>query len=434
MNILDAINARLRQLEELEARMLTARKSVLEKRRFEDEKSVKKRGSEDAKWHLEEQVRENEEDELRARKRQLSKAATNSEEAGQDSAGSTIKAGVALAQSSLGRFSSVLQSNPGSPGTVLFRSSAKTTKKSGGGVSRACDKRHGPPDFKDGEGRPMWIRPSDGRFVYLKCSIGSCTKMNFATAQGFLSHVVKVHQRKGMYVDQKDALEKCGLLREEMMGSNNMAVHTAESNRFASRIEVGPNVSEKDDIQDDEEPRSVKKEVIAEKDNVEDDDEPGSVNKEAMAEKDNVEDDEEPESVNKEAIAERDDVQNDEELGSVKKEVIAENDFVEDDEEAEYVKEEVIVPTTEVHEELDIYGDGIQLSYDLTGESVLGAELYQDALLNLTEKEGGGDPEFSGPKVRIRKRSLSASIWDRLGKRMRVAEKTASGNFRHQSA
>ncbi|KAI9874630.1 MAG: hypothetical protein M1830_009537 [Pleopsidium flavum] len=424
MNILDAINARLRQLEELEARMLTARKSVLEKRRFEDEKSAKKRGSEDAKWHLEEQVRENEEDvslpmlcdrkELRARKRQLSKAATNSEEAGQDSPGSTIKAGVALAQSSLGRFSSVLQSNPGSPGTVLFRSSAKTTKKSGGGVSRACDKRHGPPDFKDGEGRPMWIRPSDGRFVYLKCSIGSCTKMNFATAQGFLSHVVKVHQRKGMYVDQKDALEKCGLLREEMMGSNNMAVHTAESNRFASRVEVEQNVSEKDDIQDDEEPRSVKKEVIAEKDN--------------------VEDDEEPESVNREAMAEKDSAQNDEELGSVKKEAIAEKDHVRDDEEPGYVNEEVIVPTTEVHEELDIYGDGIQLSYDLTGESVLGAELYQDALLNLTEKEGGGDPEFSGPKVRIRKRSLSASIWDRLGKRMRVAEKTASGNFRHQSA
>ncbi len=62
MNTLDATNARLWQLEELEARMIAARKDVLEKRRFEDEKAAKKRGSEDAKWHLEEQARENEED------------------------------------------------------------------------------------------------------------------------------------------------------------------------------------------------------------------------------------------------------------------------------------------------------------------------------------------------------------------------------------
>jgi len=293
---------------------------------------------------------------MRARKRQLSKAATESEDAGQDVVGSIAKGGVTPAQPLSGLLSSALHPSPGSPGTVLFRSSAKTTRKRGGGASRAGDKRHGPPDFNDGEGRPMWIRPSDGRFVYLRCNVDSCTKMNFKTVHGFLTHIVKAHQRKGMYADQKDAIEKCGLLREHIMGSNNLAVDTAGSSRLACVTDVGQEFFGKDNVQDDEEPVSVKKEVIAE--------------------------------------------------------------------------------STEAHQELDIYGDGIPLFDGLTGKSApaLGAELYEDALLDLTEKADEANPELDRPKVHIRKRSLSASIWDQLGKRMRFAEKNASRNFRHQSA
>lgn len=61
MNTLKEINSRLRQLDGLEEHMLAECK-VLEKRRVHDEKTAKERASEDARWHLEEQARENEED------------------------------------------------------------------------------------------------------------------------------------------------------------------------------------------------------------------------------------------------------------------------------------------------------------------------------------------------------------------------------------
>lgn len=157
---------------------------------------------------------------------------------------------------------SASRSDPESPGIVLFRSQENTTKRRGGGISRGRDIRHGQPDFNNSEGRPMWIRPSDGRLVYLRCTVGLCTKMDFKTIHALLTHVAKVHKHKAMFASYNEALEMCGLLREERMASDALATNPQGPSHPASRSDEGRKFSREGDVQDDEEPDSIKKEVL----------------------------------------------------------------------------------------------------------------------------------------------------------------------------
>lgn len=109
---------------------------------------------------------------------------------------------------------------PSQPSSVHLRKNKKQNTGKRARPRGPDDKRHGPPVSYDGEGRPLWIRPSDGQSVYLECCFPACGRSNFKTIHGLMTHMaaqphgfnVRGHGLKDFLKTQSNAVEMCGRL------------------------------------------------------------------------------------------------------------------------------------------------------------------------------------------------------------------------------
>lgn len=109
---------------------------------------------------------------------------------------------------------------PTRPSSVHVRKEKTQTTERRARPRAPEDKRHGPPESYDSDGRPMWVRPSDGQFVYLECCFPACGRSNFKTIHGLMTHMtaqphargVQGHGLRDHLKTQSIAVELCGRL------------------------------------------------------------------------------------------------------------------------------------------------------------------------------------------------------------------------------
>ncbi len=92
--------------------------------------------------------------------------------------------------------------------TRVKHSASKSVSNSSSGR-----KEYGPPSTRDSQGRDLFIRPSDGRLVYLHCCVPGCGRANFPNAMALRNHVCSpagLHKIKGLLTSNIQAIEVCG--------------------------------------------------------------------------------------------------------------------------------------------------------------------------------------------------------------------------------
>ena len=92
--------------------------------------------------------------------------------------------------------------------TRVKHSASKSVSNSSSGR-----KEYGPPTTRDSQGRDLFIRPSDGKLVYLHCCVPGCCRANFPNAMALRNHVCSpagLHKIKGLLTSNIQAIEVCG--------------------------------------------------------------------------------------------------------------------------------------------------------------------------------------------------------------------------------
>ena len=111
------------------------------------------------------------------------------------------------------------------------------------------DPRWAFPDSMDNQGRPMWLRPSDGQLVYLKCESVSCDKIHHKSIHGFLAHTRLGHKRKVLpYGNHIQVMERCGILPAQLAAGGDFTDQIAESGPPSD----GPQEGDEDDRSHDQ--------------------------------------------------------------------------------------------------------------------------------------------------------------------------------------
>ncbi|MCJ1400896.1 hypothetical protein MMC11_004107 [Xylographa trunciseda] len=196
---MEALNLRLRELEQVESKITTAWDEVTNKRKEQDLELSRQREAEDVEWKERLEERDREEDALRQEKRNLSRGAMTP---------FTSKLAVNFAQT------------PPAEATRGGTAPADNSKRAP--KDRETDKRFGPRSPADNryvhssslcpKGQLLFTRPSDGALVSLKCCIGNCEKSSFRTVYGLRVHITRAHGVKDLFENMAQAIEKCGIL------------------------------------------------------------------------------------------------------------------------------------------------------------------------------------------------------------------------------
>lgn len=203
----EAINNRLKQLEDIETRLYLGKEVTVQRRAREDEQVQLKRQEEDREFLETLRERDQEEDVSTPR--------------------SPIRRSmVECSAQELRRRRRILSRSSFGPLTANIRydeSQITTDSEYGAGTrSRTKVKRSAPssgrkdyilPTARDSQGRDLFTRPSDGKLVYLHCCVASCGRANFPNAQALRNHVcspIGLHKIKGLIKSNTQAIEMCG--------------------------------------------------------------------------------------------------------------------------------------------------------------------------------------------------------------------------------
>lgn len=231
---MDDITGRLQQLERMEIDLLDERKSVASQRLNEDYDLKERRAREDENWAERLRRKDQEEAELRLRRRELEIASVPSDSINSSSP-SEVNTSLASSQSKsssissrLSTRSSITESNISAPmdsnsftgppevkplpQVYSTQSDGKppilvtppmTQRKRKGGLgkmevrqkrvegSRMDELRYRLPIAFDSTQEPLYVRPSDGKLVSLKCCIEGCKAAGFSSVDSLIRHVRK---------------------------------------------------------------------------------------------------------------------------------------------------------------------------------------------------------------------------------------------------
>ena len=210
---MEAINSRLKQLEDIETRLYLGKEATILRRIREDEQVRLKRQGEDRDFLEALRERDHEEDvstlrspirrsmversvqELRRRRRILSRSSFG-----------LLTARFRYDESQVttdNEYGPVTRSR-----TTFKRSGTKNVPSSSSGR-----KEYGPPTARDSQGKDLFTRPSDGKLVYLRCCVPGCGRANFPNALALRNHICSpggLHKIKGLITSNTQAIEVCG--------------------------------------------------------------------------------------------------------------------------------------------------------------------------------------------------------------------------------
>ena len=218
---MEAIDRRLGQLENAEAKLYHERQATTHRRSLEDEGLLSRRQREDEEFSKALELRDQEEDvrsfidrrteltaltgalqDLRRQRRHLSRASWIQPE---DPSGAAE--GVECTAHSLRRVKRQLRSSE-KPEVNYYESKYWTHSKK----KRSSSK--GLPVSHDSQSRALYTRPSDGKLVYLQCYVAGCERTVFETVIALRKHVCDLggrHKMQGIFTDNSQAIEICGI-------------------------------------------------------------------------------------------------------------------------------------------------------------------------------------------------------------------------------
>lgn len=194
-NAMEASKDRLKQLEDIERRLYLKKEAITQRRAREDEQLQLKRQEEDHAFLETLRERDQEEDELRRKRRILSRSSFGPLTAESGDPGS--------------RDSSDFDNGP------LTRSKTKAKRSASKAVPSSSSGRRdsGPPTARDRQGRELFTRSSDGKLVYLHCCVPGCGRTDFPNARALRSHLcspVGLPKILGLITSNFHAIEVCG--------------------------------------------------------------------------------------------------------------------------------------------------------------------------------------------------------------------------------
>lgn len=206
----EAINNRLKQLEDIETRLYLATEAIVQRRAREDLQrqeedrnlleALRERDQEEDVSTLRSPIRRSMADwsaqELRRRRRILCRSSFG-----------LLTADFRYDESQV---TTDTEYGPGTRGRTKIKRSATKLIVSSLNSGR---KDYGLPSARDSQGRDLFTRPSDGKLVYLLCCVPNCGKANFPNALALRNHVCApggLHKIKGLIKSNAEAIEVCG--------------------------------------------------------------------------------------------------------------------------------------------------------------------------------------------------------------------------------
>ena len=254
---MEAINSRLRQLEDIETKLYVQRQSIIQQRLQEDGHMQTKRQMEDQAFSDALVARDIEEDvstspskacswktkktvqELRQRRRTMCRASFL--RSAEVDAGSQNLGCVTASKGDTGR-------------TTKSRARGRprlTNKK----VSQQKKQYPGTPTAHDSQGNPLFTRPSDGKLVYLYCCITGCERVHFPSVNALRKHVSAAegyHKLLAYFNNNDHVIEVCGRLAPGQEGAEvDVNTHHAEVAPTAEEHRNGVLTSTATDSDDD---------------------------------------------------------------------------------------------------------------------------------------------------------------------------------------
>ena len=210
---MEAIKNRLKQLEDIEARLYLGKEATVQRRAREDEQVQLKRQEEDRDLLETLKERDQEEDvstlrspirrsmadwsaqELRRKRRILSR--------------SSFGLLAANFRDNESQVTTDTEYGPGTRGRTKVKRSATRNVPS----SNSGRREYGLPSARDSQGRDLFTRPWDGKLVYLLCCVPNCGRARFPNALALRNHVCShrgLHKIKGLIKNNTEAIEVCG--------------------------------------------------------------------------------------------------------------------------------------------------------------------------------------------------------------------------------
>ncbi|MCJ1470901.1 hypothetical protein MMC07_009549 [Pseudocyphellaria aurata] len=321
---MEGVTGRLRELERMEFELLDERKRIVSQRMKEDRDVKENRASEDEDWAERLRRRDQEEAELRLRRRELGiiSAPSNSINDSNSSEMATLSVSSQSKSSSispkLSTRSSVTEANSVSLDLKPFSTSSDVKPLSGTHSnqsdgqplnlvtlptmqqhhpkrkrvgknevrqkrvegSRVDDLRYRLPIAFDSTQEPLYVRPSDGKLVSLKCCIGGCKATGFSSVDSLIRHVRKscIMSHNGdrrLLSTIKETIETCshvvpGQEDEEPVkqpvGSDTSHSFSNPSSSFDELLQFPSSAPNEAAVRSDREKTDIKKEELVSQD------------------------------------------------------------------------------------------------------------------------------------------------------------------------
>ncbi len=257
---MEAINSRLRQLEDIETTLYVRRQAIIQQRLQEDENMQTKRQMEDQAFSATLVARDDEEDvstsqskacfwktketvqELRQRRRKICRASFL--RSAEIDTGSQNFGAVTAPRNDTGR-------------TIKSRAKGRPrlTKKN---ANQQKKQYPGTPTARDSQGNPLFTRPSDGKLVYLYCCVTGCERVHFPNVRALRQHVSAAegyHKLLAYFNSNDHAIEICGRVAPGQEGvEEDVNNHHAEVAPMTKKLRNGVLTSTATDSDDDAAP------------------------------------------------------------------------------------------------------------------------------------------------------------------------------------
>ncbi|CAF9931761.1 hypothetical protein IMSHALPRED_008710 [Imshaugia aleurites] len=192
---MEAVDDRLKQLEKIESRLYLEKDATIRSRAQENEQLQLTRQEEDRDFLETLRARDEEEDDLRRKRRVLSR--------------SSLGPLMEKFRYDETQDSTVVDNGPVTRSKTKVKRSANHTVLS----SSSTRKNYGLPTAHDSQGRDLFTRPSDGKLVYLHCCVPGCGRTDFPNVMALRNHVSSpkgLHKINGMIISNIQAIEVCG--------------------------------------------------------------------------------------------------------------------------------------------------------------------------------------------------------------------------------
>lgn len=92
----------------------------------------------------------------------------------------------------------------------ITRSNTKAKGAVGSAANKPKEKRFGLPTTHDSQGRSLYTRSSDGKLVYLRCSVTGCGRATFNTVLALRRHICNPTHSHKFFISNDHAIEVCG--------------------------------------------------------------------------------------------------------------------------------------------------------------------------------------------------------------------------------